>query len=372
MEEIRGVRVSNGSLIAAADPLLCLVTVCRQAAGLLFDASLEPWSGSAVKKNLNALTHCPPSLSRLSWSQLRSPEIAPLSKGPHNAVPDSPALFCFRFACRLASGRHVFVDSPRPWARSDAEKNHIESTHCFPIQSFLDRLRLLGSQRVLEPEGGKAPLLHKDSEQDRTQIFIRTLSGKSICKQMWTGEMIKNIKEEIQADTGIPSNLLVLVHAGKILQENFSLQHYGIGRDSTITISTWLRGGSSGAGQKGFQGSTSKPTVSYRDAAKGKAPSTGKEPAKSNPLPGQYIVEQTPENPSISLDSPEVNCIFTDLQNKAVICRFNGFWPKTEALYQWIHTVWTTDCQIHLCSKGFFIVTFHEGEERDKILQEGP
>lgn len=79
-----------------------------------------------------------------------------------------------------------------------------------------------------------------------------------------------------------------------------------------------------------------------------------------------------PESPSILLDTPEVKCIFSDLQRKAVICRFNGFWPKTDALYQWIHTVWTKDCHIHLCSKGFFIVIFLVAEEREKIFNEKP
>lgn len=233
-------------------------------------------------------------------------------------------------------------------------------------------LKAYGPQSVWGSGGKKSKLSQKNPEQDRTHIFIRMLSGKTICKKFWTGILIKNVKEEILVDTGIPSNLLCLVHAGKILQENFTLQHYGIGRDTTIILSTRLRGGSSGAGPKGFQGSTSKPTGSYRDAAKGKAPSKGKEPAAFNTPPGQYIVDQTPEIPSISLDLPEVKCIFSDFENKAVICRFNGFWPKTEALYQWIHTVWTKDCQIHLCSKGFFIVTFLEIEERDNILNEGP
>lgn len=238
-----------------------------------------------------------------------------------------------------------------PWRSCFVFVNRKQSRSFF-LRALPDFLRLRdsnGFQRVLGSGGNNSKLSHRDPEQDRTQIFIKTLFGKTICRQIWTGILIKNLKEQIQAVSGIPSNLLCLVHAGKILQENFSLQHYGIGRDSTITLSTRLRGGSSAAGPKGFQGSTSKPSGSYRDAAKGKAPSKGKEPAAFNIPPGQYIVDQTPEIPSISLDIPEVMCIFSDMENKAVICRFNGFWPKTEALYQWIHTVWTKDCQIHLC-----------------------
>lgn len=122
----------------------------------------------------------------------------------------------------------------------------------------------------------------------------------------------------------------------------------------------------------GSKGSTSKPTGFYRDAAKGKESPKEKEHATVNIPPGQYIVDEVPESPSIPLDIPEVKCIFSDLQKNVVICRFNGFWPKSDALYQWIHTTWTTNCRIHLCSKGFFIVVFRVEEEREKALTEGP
>jgi hypothetical protein len=41
-------------------------------------------------------------------------------------------------------------------------------------------------------------------------------------------------------------------------------------------------------------------------------------------------------------------------------------------LFNWIHTTWTTKCEISLCSKGFFIVCFHNHEEYQKIREEGP
>lgn len=148
------------------------------------------------------------------------------------------------------------------------------------------------------------------------------------------------------------------------MQDPYSIQYYRVAKDSTITLNLRLRGGS--------KGSTSKPGGSYRDAAKGKEPTERRDPAAVNISPGQYIVDQMTESPSISLDSPEVRVIFSDLETKVVICRFNGFWPKTEALYQWVHSTWTKNCQIHLCAKGFFIIIFHEEEEREKILNEGP
>lgn len=88
--------------------------------------------------------------------------------------------------------------------------------------------------------------------------------------------------------------------------------------------------------------------------------------------PGQYIVDQIPESPSISIDIPEVNNIYSELQKYAVIGRFNGFWPRANVLYQWIHSFWTKNCQIYLYPKGFFIVCFHTEEKKETVLNQGP
>lgn len=211
--------------------------------------------------------------------------------------------------------------------------------------------------------GSKSIPALQDPKQDRTQIFIRILSGKTICKQIWTGSLIKNIKEEIQADTGIPSNLLSLTHAGKILQDIFTVQHYGIDRDSTIIVSARLRGGSFGPGPKGIG--------SFKDAIKGKGEVKNK-PSSTPDLPGPYIVEQRPQIIVLQVDMPEVKKIHSDLSSTAVICRFNRFWPNTDALRQWIFSTWTPNCDIHFCSKGFFIVKFDSDKEKDFSLHEGP
>lgn len=175
---------------------------------------------------------------------------------------------------------------------------------------------------------------------------------------------VLELKKVIQDKLGTLVAFQILIFSGTCLQDQLTLQHYKVAKDSTIILNHRLRGGSKGA--------TSKPTGNYRDATKGKESPKGKESTAANIPPGQYIVDQMPESPSILLDTPEVKCIFSDLQKKAVICRFNGFWPRTDALYQWIHTVWTKNCQIHLCSKGFFIVIFCAEEEKEKILNEGP
>jgi len=55
-----------------------------------------------------------------------------------------------------------------------------------------------------------------------------------------------------------------------------------------------------------------------------------------------------------------------------VICRFNGFWTKPKALSQWIYSIWIENCDIHLYSKGFFIVKFYTVNDKEYALNEGP
>ena len=99
---------------------------------------------------------------------------------------------------------------------------------------------------------------------------------------------------------------------------------------------------------------------------------TTKETRTTSHTPLHYIVEQTTQNPALTIAIPEVNEIHADYLTKAVICRFNGFWPKLEALRQWIYSIWTENCDIHLCSKGFFIVKFDTIKDKEYALNEGP
>lgn len=95
------------------------------------------------------------------------------------------------------------------------------------------------------------------------------------------------------------------------MQDQHTLQHYRVAKDSTIVLNHRLRGGSKGA--------TSKPTGTYRDAAKGKDCPKGKESTAVNAPPGQYIVDQAPENPSISLDLPEVKYILRSKKKRCYL-----------------------------------------------------
>ena len=59
---------------------------------------------------------------------------------------------------------------------------------------------------------------------------------------------------------------------------------------------------------------------------------------------------------------------------KALIGKFVGIWPKEKDLIKWISSVWNPKghYDLQLGSKGFFTIIFFNQEDRDRILEGGP